>query len=243
MGFAVFFYRGRDCAVEGVGDGAGDAGDGVAVATKGDGFAEGVFEVCGIEEGDNGFGDGALAADIEFVGGADGFDGAVEIVGELGLEEGADFFFGLALPRKKDGGCDGLGSLDAVGVVVGDFGTALGFLECPVEVFGDPSDGAGPHGGAVAPAVVGLGVVELEPLDEGAAVAGIWVEAAELLVGLGVGDPGEEVLGGGEGENGVVGEGGTGGEDLAVFGLVVVVLVGGASDVAYDCAEHLGGVC
>lgn len=45
-----------NAAVEGFGDGAGDAGLGVAVAAQGDGVADGVFIGAGIEEGDDALG-------------------------------------------------------------------------------------------------------------------------------------------------------------------------------------------
>jgi hypothetical protein len=41
-----------------------------------------VLEVVGVEEGDEGLGDRSLAGDVEAVAGADGGDGAIEVVAE-----------------------------------------------------------------------------------------------------------------------------------------------------------------
>ena len=79
-------------AEECFGDAAGDAGQGVAVAAQGDGVADRVFEVFGLEEGDNRLGDRALAGDVVFVDGADLGQGSGEVVGELPGDELSDLF-------------------------------------------------------------------------------------------------------------------------------------------------------
>ena len=56
---------GWQAAPVGLGDGARDGGLGVGVTAKGDDQAEGVLIVVGVEEGDEGLGDGALAGLVE----------------------------------------------------------------------------------------------------------------------------------------------------------------------------------
>ncbi len=77
---------GWNAAPERLGHSAGDGGLGVGVAAEGDDQAQGVLEVVGVEEGDEGLGDGALAGDVEAVAGADVCDGAVEVVAEAGCD-------------------------------------------------------------------------------------------------------------------------------------------------------------
>ena|GEM_PF-6290284 len=59
-------------AVVGFCHAACDGGEGIAVASYGDGGADSVFKGFGFEEGFDGLGDGVLAGFVEFVGGADG---------------------------------------------------------------------------------------------------------------------------------------------------------------------------
>ena len=86
----------RQAAPERLGHAAGNGGLGVCVAAEGDGEAEGVHEVVGVEESDEGLGHGALAGDVEAVVGADGRDGAVEVVGEAGGDPVANLLLGRA---------------------------------------------------------------------------------------------------------------------------------------------------
>ena len=158
-----------------LGHGAGDGRLGVGVASEGDGEPDGVLVVVGVEEGDEGLGDRALAGDIEAVVGADVSDGSVEVVAEAVGDFAADVFFGGTGAGEENGGGGGMGALDALGVVVGDGGGTFGFGEGLVEGSEGPTDGADAHRGAVAEGVVGAGVVAEEPLAETAAPAAVGV--------------------------------------------------------------------
>lgn len=65
-----------DGGVEGFGDATGDGGLGVGVAAEGDGVSDGIFEVGGVEESDDGLGNGAGASEIGAIAGADGVNGS-----------------------------------------------------------------------------------------------------------------------------------------------------------------------
>lgn len=203
------------------------------------------------------------AGGLEMVGGTDFVAGLGEVVGVAGFNVLLDFGFGFSGASEEDGGGGGLGPFYAFGVVVGDggldFGDTLGLFE-RVE---HPADGAGAHGGAVAPAVVGLadfvddvllGAVGLEdgfhlgrgveePVVEAAAVAahgaGIFVgemyKGANQRVGI-MRRVVEEPVGDGESHDAVVGKVGKGGKEREFGGFDVAEFVNRAYGVSNDSA-------
>ena len=68
-----------DLLVEGLGDAAGDAGEGVAVAAQGNGQADRRLEVGAVEESHHGLGCRALAGGVPLIDGTDLVAGAVEV--------------------------------------------------------------------------------------------------------------------------------------------------------------------
>ncbi len=109
LGFEV----GWQAAPKSLGHGAGDGRLGVGVASEGDGEAEGVLVVVGVEEGDEGLGDRSLAGDVEAVVGADVTDGAVEVVAEAVGDFAADLGLGGTGSGEEDGGGGGPGDREA----------------------------------------------------------------------------------------------------------------------------------
>jgi len=132
----------------------------------------------------------------------------------------------------------GLGALDALGVVVGDGCGALGLGEDLVEGVEDPADRADAHGRAVAEAVVGAELRVAEPLVEPAAVAAVGVAAAPAAVGSGVVAIAHQGIGGGDGEDRVVGEVAGGVEEIEVLAFLLSALVGGSECVSCYGSEH-----
>jgi len=110
-----------------VGDAAGDAGDRVTVAADGDGVSDGVFVVCGFEEGYDGLRHGALAGHVEAVARPDLGQRGGEVILKGGFDVIPYFIFIFARPGKKDGDGCSLRAFDTFRVVVRYFGTALCF--------------------------------------------------------------------------------------------------------------------
>ncbi len=200
-------------AVVGFCHAACDGGEGIAVASYGDGGADGVFKGFGFEEGFDGLGDGVLAGFVEFVGGADFIDGKVQFVVFL-FDVFPDVFFCFAGSGKVDGRGGSFGAFDAFGVVMADFGDFFGEFPDFGEGFSCPAAGADSHGCAVSKAAVGFGVIGVDPVVEGSAVAALGIGASYFLHGEDglsgeafVGRDGlEEGVADGEAHDGVVGE-------------------------------------
>ena len=148
--------EGRGDAVVGLGEATGDGCECVAVAAEGDGRADGVLEVRALQEGRDGLRDGLLAALHVVVGGADLVAGAGEIVAEFTDDEVLHLGPGDAVPEQENGGRHGLGALDALGVIVRDFGGPARDFAGTLEGGEGPAHGRDAHGGAVAVAAVGL---------------------------------------------------------------------------------------
>ena len=137
-------------AVEGFGDAACDAGEGVAVAAQGDGFADGIDVVLGVQEADDGLGHGTLAAAFPLVDGVPIVVRLVEVVEVFLFDVVADLLLALPCPGQVYGRSRGLGALYPIGMVVSDCcryrSHPLRFLEGIKE----PTHSADPHCRTVA---------------------------------------------------------------------------------------------
>ena len=118
------------------------------------------------------------------VGGANLIAGAAEIVVEFPLDIGPDLRLGAASSGKEDGSGGGFCTLDALRVVVGDFGSGPGHLQGALQAVIQPADCRDSHGRAVAPATVWPGIFLRQPIAEPSTIAGIWILLAPLLHGV-----------------------------------------------------------
>src|SRR5690606_21962540 len=115
-------------------------------------------------------------------------------------------------------------------------GSAFGFSDDGFQVIQRPGHGGDAHGGSVAVAVVGTGVVLLEPADEAGAVARRGITARPIAQGGGEVRAGAQGVGDGDGKDGVVGEAGAGSEEGEVTAAGRGAFVDGADDVSDDGA-------
>ena len=227
-------------AVEGFGDWAGDGGEGVGVATEGDGVADRVFKAHRFKGAGDGFGDGPLAGLVKGVAGANLVHGAREVVAVGVLDCPSDLRRSGAPKAKPDGMRGGPCALHPLGMVVGHGGYTIGSLECffdwsvsiQVRSRGDP------HCRPVPEAPVGCWFRPFDPAGEHAAVAAPRMAPAPPLQGGRDGRSVQQNLRDRCGADGVVGVLTLRSEELEVLRLDPVPLVHRAHDVPDNGTPH-----
>ena len=156
----------RHATVKGLGDTARDGGLRVAVAPQPDGVAHGLLEGMALQEGDDGFGDGFLAAFLVAVGGSDPGQGAVQVIAVAGGDIITDGIPSGAVPGQEYGRRRGAGPFDALGMVMRHGGAQGRILLGLLQAAAGPAHGRDAHGRAVAETVVRLAAARDDPAEK-----------------------------------------------------------------------------
>ncbi len=233
---------------------AGDGAQRIAVAAYGDGVADGILETRAGERAHKRLRHSALtrgAAACRTI--VEAFPRVArpylihahaQVVAKVGGDALRNLLRRHAFARQKDGQRSGLRALDALGVIVGAGGALGRHTKHLGLAVARPAHRTHAHGRAIAATAISrlqtTGARLLYPPHEHATKAahrarigyGVIIVILCHLTAL------EQPLGGGHGENGVVGIGHPGLEDVEILGLDVVELVDAAYGVANNASYH-----
>src|SRR5690606_18307798 len=183
---------------------------------------------------------GALARGVEAIAGFKLCHRQAAGVAEAAGPQVDDLLARRAGAGREDRRGDGAGAADALRVVVGDGGAALGFGDDGIDVIERPGHRRHTHRGAVAEAVVGAGGVLLEPAGEAGAIASGRIAPGPVAQGGVIRLAGAQRVGDGERQHRVVGEAGARREQREVPAARGGAFVDRADNVTDEGAEHQG---
>ena len=221
---------------------AADGRQRVRVAAERDGQSDALLVVPALEETDDGLRHRALAAAVEAIRGADFPTRPPQVVAERVLDVFPYLVFRLPVAGQEDTSGYGLGSSDTFRVIVGYFGARPCRREGLVQRAERPAHGTDAHRRAVAPTVVGQGVIGIHPAFELFPETGIGVFPGIFFVECGVIlAPVQEAIHRRHRQHRVVGEAGEALEqrELRRLDAPAVRFVGRADHVSGDSAQKV----